>query len=136
MLEPLPQGMHDRRVSSAESEARQDWPSKPTEDSEDSFGISILNGPPPQSVYSTIQLIGYVEIIFMILFCFQKLHRQRLTRTGSRHHYARCLMSQHHQQQERLAQVCTQSNTLKCLTSRSLFIHSFINLLIHSYADN
>ena len=33
MLEPLPQGMHDRRVSSAESEARQDWLSKPTEDS-------------------------------------------------------------------------------------------------------
>ena len=33
MLEPLPQGKHDRRVSSAESEARQDWPSKPTEDS-------------------------------------------------------------------------------------------------------
>ena len=29
MLEPLPQGMHDRRrVSSAESEAQQDWPSK------------------------------------------------------------------------------------------------------------
>ena len=28
MLEPLPQGMHDRRVSSAESEARQDWLSK------------------------------------------------------------------------------------------------------------
>ena len=25
MLDPLPQGMHDRRVSSAESEARQDW---------------------------------------------------------------------------------------------------------------
>ena len=33
MLEPLPQGMHDRRMSSAESEARRDWPSKPTEDS-------------------------------------------------------------------------------------------------------
>ena len=33
MLEPLPQGMHDGRLSSAESEARQDWPSKPTEDS-------------------------------------------------------------------------------------------------------
>ena len=33
MLEPLPQGMHDRRVSSAESEAPQDWPSKLTEDS-------------------------------------------------------------------------------------------------------
>ena len=32
-LEPLPQGMHDRRVSSAESEAQQDWPSKPTEGS-------------------------------------------------------------------------------------------------------
>ena len=32
MLEPLLQGMHDRRVSSAESEAWQDWPSKPTED--------------------------------------------------------------------------------------------------------
>ena len=27
MLEPLPRGMHDRRVSSAESEAQQDWPS-------------------------------------------------------------------------------------------------------------
>ena len=33
MLEPLPQRMHDRRVSSAESEAQKDWPSKPTEDS-------------------------------------------------------------------------------------------------------
>ena len=32
-LEPLPKGMHDRRVSSAESEAQQDWPSKPTEGS-------------------------------------------------------------------------------------------------------
>ena len=31
MLEPLPRGMHDRRVSSAESEAQQDWPPKPTE---------------------------------------------------------------------------------------------------------
>ena len=33
MLEPLPQGMHDRRVSSTESEAQQDWPLKPTEGS-------------------------------------------------------------------------------------------------------
>ena len=33
MLEQLPQGMHDRRVSSAESEAQQDWPSKPAEGS-------------------------------------------------------------------------------------------------------
>ena len=33
MLEPLPQGMHDHRMSFAESEAQRDWPSKPTEDS-------------------------------------------------------------------------------------------------------
>ena len=33
MLEPLPQGMHDHRISFAESEAQRDWPSKPTEDS-------------------------------------------------------------------------------------------------------
>ena len=39
MLEPLPQGKHDRRVSSAESGARQDWPSKPTED----YQLYIIN---------------------------------------------------------------------------------------------
>ena len=33
MLEPLPQGMHDHRVSFAENEARRDWPSRLTEDS-------------------------------------------------------------------------------------------------------
>jgi len=32
MLEPLPQGMHDHRVSFAENEARRDWPSRLTED--------------------------------------------------------------------------------------------------------
>ena len=33
MLEPLPQGIHDHWVSSAESEAQHDWPSMPTEGS-------------------------------------------------------------------------------------------------------
>ena len=33
MLEPLPQGMHDHRVSFAENEARRDWPSRLTDDS-------------------------------------------------------------------------------------------------------
>ena len=37
MLEPLPQGKPDRRVSSAENEARQDWPMKQTEDNVPSF---------------------------------------------------------------------------------------------------